>query len=316
MNSGWQRLGFFYVLTFLLLAVVPIASLFLPGGMDFTAAAARASQREGVPWNSNLWNVFRLSLVEPSLWLLVWGSSVPTIAALIVVLRGRVPRWGAILDRLLPAGRARTRNGHRAVLAQYLLVFLVTVPALLLTGLVRQTLSGAYDFPLHVFSVAWVPALLTSAFLDQGAVLEEFGWRTYATHELQGGLLKPLTAAILVGVGWGLWHVPRDITTGVVGRLGLLPYLFAFLPSFLLGTIAVSILCSYFMNRLGGSLWPAVMIHGLTNDSVGLSGFTTIVSALTPYHQATKAIPMALIAVGLIWWTGGKLGIQSGSEQA
>ena len=63
-----------------------------------------------------------------------------------------------------------------------------------------------------------------------------------------------LVAALIIGLCWGLWHLPRDITTGVIDRLGFATYLLQFLPSFVLGTVAVSVIAAYFMNRLGGSL--------------------------------------------------------------
>ena len=109
-----------------------------------------------------------------------------------------------------------------------------------------------------------------------------------------------LHAAIIIGVCWGLWHVRRDITTGVIDRLGILNYIFMFLPSFLLGTISVSVIISFFMNRLNGSIIPAIIIHGITNDAIGISGNASVIEALTPYHQFTKALPFFIIALLLI----------------
>ena len=156
-----------------------------------------------------------------------------------------------------------------------------------------------------------------SQFLDQGAVLEELGWRGFATPELQDAGVAPLKVAVIVGICWGLWHLPRDITTGVIERLGLSSYLALYLPSFVLGTISVSVIASYFMNRLGGSVIPAIVVHGITNDAVGLSGTASIVEALTPYHQITKNLPLALIAVVLVIYSGRSLGmtrVSSGGE--
>ncbi|HIG44799.1 MAG: CPBP family intramembrane glutamic endopeptidase [bacterium] len=46
--------------------------------------------------------------------------------------------------------------------------------------------------------------------MDQGELLEEAGWRGYATPLLQDGGVNPLMAAVIVGLAWSLWHVPRD----------------------------------------------------------------------------------------------------------
>jgi len=45
---------------------------------------------------------------------------------------------------------------------------------------------------------------------------------------------------------------------------------------------------------------PAIMVHGLANDAVGLSGFANLNAALTPYHQATKSLPFLILCVVLI----------------
>ena len=86
----------------------------------------------------------------------------------------------------------------------------------------RSVLPGPeYTRPDGLIGTGLIGALLAAAFLDQGGVLEELGWRGFALHELQAGSLSPLGEAVLVGIAWGLWHVPRDVTWGVVERLGL-----------------------------------------------------------------------------------------------
>ena len=156
-----------------------------------------------------------------------------------------------------------------------------------------------------------VGMLFSLAFLDQGAVLEELGWRGFAAPELQRVMDSPLRVALAIGIFWGLWHLPRDLTTGVLERLGPTIYLALYLPSFLMGTISVSMIAAYFMNRLGGSVLPAVVIHGITNDSVGISGSASIVEALTPYHQFTKNSLLALVAFAIVVLAGSALGRRS-----
>jgi hypothetical protein len=50
--------------------------------MDFGALAGRASKATGVPWTSSLWDVTRLAIAEPGLWVMLVGSAVSTLAAL------------------------------------------------------------------------------------------------------------------------------------------------------------------------------------------------------------------------------------------
>ncbi len=304
MSSTWKRAASFYALTFLLLAVVPILqAAFLDGPLDFDAAAARASESTGLAWTSNLIVVARLALAEPSLWLLVLGSAVPSIAALLVCAWAGPARLRELLACL------RLGLPWRQALAWYGLAAAVVVAGLIGVSLLRALLPGPeYSWPAASWGPGLVGVLLMTAFLDQGALLEELGWRGFAQQELQGGLSSPLAAAVAVGVAWGLWHVPRDVVAGVIERLGMVQYLLLFLPSFIGGTVVTSIIAAYFVNRCRGSLVPAVIVHGLTNDAAGLSGAAEMTQALSPYHQATKALPLALIAAAIVALAGRQLG--------
>jgi membrane protease YdiL (CAAX protease family) len=308
MPIAGRQLLVFYALTFVLLAVIPLAHALSAGGpMDFDAAGARAAAETGLTWTSNLLVMIRLCIAEPVLWLIVFGSAVPSLAAILVCI-GRRAQILALI------GRFRLGVPWRVALPEYGLLSLLMVSGLLSVFALRAMLAGPdYEQPSGIMGAGVVGALLAAAFLDQGAVLEELGWRGYALPALQAGPLRPLSAAVLVGVAWGLWHVPRDITVGVVERLGMLQYLLLFVPSFLAGTITTSIIAAYFVNRCGGSVIPAIMVHGPVNDAVGLSGLASLELALSPYHQATKALPFALIALGIIAFAGRRLGLSPGS---
>lgn len=305
--THWQRFGLFFLLSILLLALVPLIDLLAGGGlMDFQAQASRASEATGILWTSSLISLIRLALVEPGLWLLVLGSSVPTLAGLIVLAMSPAAARRRFLARLNPLGSAPA--GFLPALASYGLLVIVILIALAVAGAVRSGLGGPYSFGADLVSLSILPAILSAAFLDQGAVLEEGGWRGVGQPVLTDAGVSPLMAAIIVGVAWGLWHVPRDIFADLPGSLGLSTYLALYLPPFVLGTIATSIIAIYFMNRLNGALLPAIMVHGLVNDSVGLSGIAPIEVALTPEHQLTKAVPLLAICLILIVTTKGRLG--------
>ncbi|NJM35452.1 MAG: CPBP family intramembrane metalloprotease [Rhodomicrobium sp.] len=305
----------FSLLSFTLLGLVPLAQwVFGVPSLDFDAMAAAAFARTGVPWTSNLVDVVRLALVEPGLWLLLLGSAVPTLAALTMLLvardAGALTAW---VRRLSPALLWRAASSGAVV--PFAIVCAAIVLGLFATFEVREALGATYERTFEAASAAILPALLASMFLDQGAILEEGGWRGYAGPTLQRAGMRPLSAAILVGIAWGLWHLPRDVVTGVIDRLGGFDYALLYLPSFFSGTVAVSIIAAYCMNRLGGSLWPAIAVHGLTNDAVGMSGSAAIDVALTPFHQATKAAPLAVIAGIIVLSAGPMIGAPRGSAQ-
>jgi hypothetical protein len=308
MSIEWKRIAWFFALTFLLLALIPLLQAIAGGGnVDFEAAAARATAETGLPWTSNLLLVVRLALAEPTLWLLLLGSAIPSLAAVIVCVCSGPAQVREFLARFRPIGSG---TPWPEALRSYATLF-VLLPALLVAVYaLRSVLPGPeYSQPAGIFSPALLVSLLTLAFLDQGGVLEELGWRGYAQPELQAGLLSPLGAAVLIGIGWGLWHVPRDVVAGVIERLGLVQYLLLFLPSFVLGTVTMSVIAAYFMNRCGGSVIPAIMVHGLGNDAVGLSGVAAMDVVLSPYHQMTKALPFVLLAGCLVTLSGRRLGL-------
>jgi membrane protease YdiL (CAAX protease family) len=295
----------FYLLTFLLLGLIPGLSLiFNDGSMDFSEAAEKATLSTGIVWTSNILSVIRLSTVEPILLLTLLGSMAPALAAfsMLVFHRNR-GLWKRFFRRLLPYQSC----GIREASLLYLGIFALLIPSLLFAFWFRTNLGADYESSFRVSS-AMITSILVISFLDQGALLEELGWRGYAQTELQQIAASPLQAAIIVGIAWGLWHLPRDITTGVIERLGYEEYLLKFLPSFLLGTVSVSVIAIYFSNRLGGSVIPAIVVHGITNDSIGISGIASISEALTPFHQITKNLPFALIAMGLVMFSGRELG--------
>ena len=272
--------------------------------MNFDQIAAKATAETGLEWTSNLLVMLRLIIAEPLLLLMIFGSAVPALSAIFVLtFMKRENKWRVFWGRLNPIKGLPWSRGFKI----YVQIFLLLIHSLFFILVLRRATGSNYEWPQDVFSVNLIFSIFLIAFLDQGAVLEELGWRGFATPELQDGGMKPLKVAILIGLCWGLWHLPRDVTTGVIERLGLISYVFLYLPSFILGTVSVSIMASYFMNKLGGSVIPAIVIHGIANDAMGLSGSTSIVEALTPYHQITHALPFAIIAITLIVLSGPSL---------
>ncbi len=111
---------------------------------------------------------------------------------------------------------------------------------------------------------------LAATFTNTGGLLEELGWRGYAQPVLQKIMPTPLHAAALVGVLWALWHFPRDFVPILLSGGELLSYL-EFLTTYIPYCIGSSIIIAYFFNKTGGSVIPAIMIHGFSNYYANLS---------------------------------------------
>ncbi|MCP4004966.1 MAG: CPBP family intramembrane metalloprotease [bacterium] len=106
---------------------------------------------------------------------------------------------------------------------------------------------------------SFAPLLLKHVFLG-GGLGEELGWRGLLLPELQA-TRSALSAALLVGLIWGIWHFPAFLlpSSGKDGAslstIGL----------FTLLTIALSVIFTWVFNSTRGSLLLVVLLHGAFN---------------------------------------------------
>ncbi|HNN94237.1 MAG TPA: CPBP family intramembrane metalloprotease, partial [Pseudomonadota bacterium] len=80
---------------------------------------------------------------------------------------------------------------------------------------------------------------------------EEIGWRGFALPRMQRRMSR-LSAALLLGVLWGLWHLMMNIVAGVSLTMNL---------ASILMLIPGSLIFSWLYNRSGGSLLIAILLH-------------------------------------------------------
>jgi hypothetical protein len=302
----------FYVLTSLIPVVLVGMLLVFPqpfeaiygGPVDIDQVTLRAAEEVGIDFGagSNFLSTFvRLCLAEPLLWLIVLGGAAPTLAGLIVA--GIRSRWAGVRGMLVRFRPWLGAVGPGPAVGTYLQLTAVMILAELAVYGTRYLLGGEiramYSFPAQPFSMAFAGGLALSAVLDQGSFLEEPGWRGFAQPLLQGRMSSPLAASLLLGVAWSLWHLPRDIGFGTIEALGMAHYLCLYLPAFTANCVVISIVAAYFCNRTGGSVVPAIMVHGLANDAVGLAGLSSGVT-FTPAHQLTKLAPYLVLVTLLL----------------
>jgi uncharacterized protein len=185
-------------------------------------------------------------------------AAAPTIAALIVAALGGGGGLRLLLSRLKPIGpEGRLR------------------PAILLyAGLLAVYAAGfaVYNFVagpgvtignnLAILGGSVAVGALYALFLDEGGTLEELGWRGFAWPILMQRH-APLLAAVILGILHWAWHLPREVLS-IMGGIALpLWALYQFV--FLILCIALAIVCGFAVNRTGGSVWPAIFVHGGTN---------------------------------------------------
>jgi membrane protease YdiL (CAAX protease family) len=125
------------------------------------------------------------------------------------------------------------------------------------------------------------PALLLGLLLHQlilGPLGEELGWRGFALPRLLQRL-TPFAASLVLGMIWGVWHLPAFFVSG-------LPQAGISVPVFLFGALCMSILATWIFHHTSGSVLSVVLFHYIANVSTSLFG--------TPF--AAFAVAMGLAA--------------------
>lgn len=219
----------------------------------------------------------------------------PTVSALVVT---AVARGSTAVRALLGAYRpVRGSLGAADGLRLYALL-LACLTAILALVLLNDSLFNGGDRLAHfekylgfddvtLFAAGWGAAL----FFNQGGLLEELGWRGYAWPVLVRHLRDPLRCALLLGVAWALWHFPREIPPLLQGQQGL-GALVLNQALFITMCCGMTLVAVYFVNASGGSVLPAIMVHGFFNFLGGAlsSGRTGVRSDFSPEPAIIWAI--------------------------
>lgn len=133
----------------------------------------------------------------------------------------------------------------------------------LATAVGAATFSLAPDPGKPALAEAFATAL---AFLLVKNFLEEFIFRGYATRTAMALGLPGIAPHALVGVLWGLWHLPLYLVwmrPADFAATTSLPWSW-YLPTFFAGMVALSVLYGELRVRTG-SIWPGVVVHTVSN---------------------------------------------------
>ena len=125
------------------------------------------------------------------------------------------------------------------------------------------------------------PMLSAMAFMLFLGPVEEFGWRGVALPLLQRRL-APIGAGLVLGLVWGVWHLPAFFLSGTPQSA------WGFMP-FFAGSVAVSLILTPLFNASRGSILLAALFHFQLN------------SPLWPDAQPYDTIFFAAAATGAIW---------------
>ena len=169
----------------------------------------------------------------------------PAIAAAAVVLYcGGLRGMKSYLSRLL---LWRCPTGWYAYL-----VF--GIPLIFIAGSIAK--GNLLDDPFPFDGIAQMLAAM--AFMLVLGPVEEFGWRGVALPLLQRRF-EPIWAALILGLIWGVWHLPAFFLSGTPQSA------WGFMP-FLIGSICLSVIVTPLFNASNGSILLAALYHFQTNN--------------------------------------------------
>lgn len=190
----------------------------------------------------------------------------PSIAGVILVTRAYGPAGLASTLRRLTLWRMPKR---------WWAFLLVGVPVL---SYASSALAGHLTdpFPFSPWTLVF-PAMATR--LVAGPI-EELGWRGVALPLLQRRV-APLWAGLIIGVIWGLWHLPAFAIGGTAHAA------WDFAPYFL-GVVALSVIATALYNVSRGSLLIAALFH------------FQMMNPIFPEAQPWANYVMALTAIAIV----------------
>lgn len=112
-----------------------------------------------------------------------------------------------------------------------------------------------------------IPTIIILTIL--AGVGEEFGWRGFALPRLQARY-SALLSSLIVGLIWGVWHIPLFLMPGTVQSEWLAEVGFIVpVVGYTLFCIAWSIQYTWVFNNTRGSVLLAAVVHGAGNAFLG-----------------------------------------------
>jgi membrane protease YdiL (CAAX protease family) len=173
-----------------------------------------------------------------------------------------------------------------------ILAYPATIAIVLIAGCVTGVISFPHTNTLELLIRGFATGLIAGLVKN---IFEEFAWRGYLAPRLSSLGLNAFTGHVIVGLIWGVWHLPylsfvmSYVSEGAV----------TLIPRFLLGTVAVSILYGE-IRLLTNSVWPAVIMHTVGGACIGAfyTGGVMDISAVTVFSPGVAGfLSMIILAL-------------------
>jgi uncharacterized protein len=203
----------------------------------------------------------------------------PTLSALtMAAARGGIAGVKSLLATLI-----------RPFSAVWLIVAILLIPAIALVLAIILPTLGFSQWPVTIQEVSVsVPIVLFGTWQllqNTGPLGEELGWRGYALPRL---LQKwnALSASLLLGFVWTLWHVPAFFLDGIMGQT------FSGFLWWALDTFAFTIVITWLYLRANRNVLVAGLIPHFIINGMGAAGAWL--------SRPAEAVALALVAVGIV----------------
>ncbi|WP_410605828.1 type II CAAX prenyl endopeptidase Rce1 family protein [Amycolatopsis sp. lyj-90] len=252
-----------------------------------------------------LWTPYILSNHGLGIWDYVFPGG-PMGSQLLGVLPGAYcgPIGAALLVTAIADGRPglrvwRKRMTNFRVRWYWYLVVILAVPTVLI--LATTVLSGVTPVlpPVAVLMV-FLPGLLLQVITT--GLAEEPGWREFAMPRMQERF-SPVVATFIVGLLWGLWHMPLYLTEWGGKTDTLLKPL-----EFLITVIAFSYVMTWVFNLSGESMPLIMLLHASINNFISMI-WSSVFPTVSPEYGFHVFLAGSLVCGAIVLIaTRGRLG--------
>lgn len=171
----------------------------------------------------------------------------------------------------------------------FAVAFLLPPIVMLMALAIFGQLGGRLPIPLAADRVPMAMLNFGLVLLVGGPLGEEFGWRGYAMPAL-ARKLNWRRASLIIGVVWGLWHLPLFFLAD--SAQAHTP-----IPLFVLNILAGSVVFGWLFARTQGSVLPALVLHTSLNAWAGILGIVPTATTGGSYAWVTAILVVIALAL-------------------
>lgn len=235
-------------------------------------------------------------------WAWGWGiaaaqirADLPALSIGLQILSGFGPSLAGVAVVGFNAGAAGLRLwlvrclNWRLAWLWYGLAFL-TPPVIMVSAiLLDAALGGVMPGFLSPVKIPLVLVNFGLVLLVGGPIGEEFGWRGYLTPALTSRM-NWRTASLLLGVIWGIWHLPLFFMAGTPqATMGIAVYM--------VNILAGAVVFGWLFERSRESIVPCLVLHTSLNAWAGTLAIIPTETNSRPYLLVTGLLMLLAVAL-------------------